>query len=242
MPTRDPSLSDASRPLSGVPAREAGHDGQEPDRGGSRGAQAVTRNLIRARAHVPGRRLCGRPEEEGCAGLRDGLEAERESFGARRGDYPDGNCRSEDHPVVLARHSLQQARPLPVERPAREGRRLDRGPRRGHRPARLPAPEPQRPAGSRRRGRRDRHVRGPGRRPALPGAAAPGQAEAPRQDRAGPLRGARSLRPKSSPRTTRSPRTSSARRCIRSISSAPSRRCARRACPTKTSPPPSSSA
>ena len=54
--------------------------------------------------------------------------------------------------------------------------------------------EPQRPAGSRRRGRRDRHVRGPGRRPALPGARASGQAEAPRQDRAGALRRARSQR------------------------------------------------
>jgi ParB family chromosome partitioning protein len=29
-----------------------------------------------------------RSEEEGCAGFRDGLEAERESFGARRGDLP----------------------------------------------------------------------------------------------------------------------------------------------------------
>ncbi|AGK57201.1 ParB domain-containing protein nuclease [Hyphomicrobium denitrificans 1NES1] len=29
-----------------------------------------------------------RSEEEGCAGLRDGLEAERKSFGARRGDLP----------------------------------------------------------------------------------------------------------------------------------------------------------
>ena len=58
----------------------------------------------------PARRVCGVPEEEGCAGLRDGLEAERESFGARRGDHPNGYCRSEDHPVVVARHPLQQAR------------------------------------------------------------------------------------------------------------------------------------
>jgi hypothetical protein len=29
-----------------------------------------------------------RSEEEGRAGFRDGLEAERESFGARRGDLP----------------------------------------------------------------------------------------------------------------------------------------------------------
>ena len=81
----------------------------------------------------------------------------------------------------------------PVQRPAREGRRLDRGAGRGHRPAHAPA-RPQRPAGARRRGRRDRHVRGPGRRPALPGARAARQAEAPRQDRAGALRRARSRR------------------------------------------------
>ena len=48
-----------------------------------------------------------------------------------------------------------------------------------------------RPAGARRRRRRDRHVRGAGRRPALPGARAAGEAEAPRQDRAGPLHRAR---------------------------------------------------
>jgi len=30
----------------------------------------------------PARRVCGIPEEEGCAGLRDGFEAERESFSA----------------------------------------------------------------------------------------------------------------------------------------------------------------
>ena len=58
-------------------------------------------------------RLGGVPEEEGCASLRDGLEAERESFGARRGDHPDGYYRSEDHPVVVARHPLQQACSVP---------------------------------------------------------------------------------------------------------------------------------
>nr|WP_322994311.1 ParB/Srx family N-terminal domain-containing protein [Castellaniella sp.] len=42
-------------------------------------------------------------EEEGGASLRDGFRAERESLCARHGDYPDGHCRSEDHPVVLAR-------------------------------------------------------------------------------------------------------------------------------------------
>ncbi len=41
-------------------------------------------------------------------------------------------------------------------------------------------------------GSRDRHVRDPGRRPPLPGARTAGEAEAPRQDRARALRGARS--------------------------------------------------
>jgi hypothetical protein len=31
-----------------------------------------------------------RPEEENLSRLRDGLEAERESFGTRLGDKPDG--------------------------------------------------------------------------------------------------------------------------------------------------------
>ena len=53
------------------------------------------------------------------------------------------------------------------------------------------AAEPQRPAGARRRRRRDRHVRGPGRRPPLPRARTAGQAEAPGQDRARALRRAR---------------------------------------------------
>ena len=110
---------------------------------------------------------------------------------ARRGDYRDGYCRSENHPVVLARHSLQQAGAVPGQRPAREGRRLDRGAGRGHRPAHA-ASEPQRPAAPQCRRHRDRHVRDSGRRPPLPGARTAGQAEAPRQDRARALRRARS--------------------------------------------------
>ena len=74
--------------------------------------------------------------------------------------HPDGYCRSEDHPVVVARHLFQQAHSVAVERPAREGRRLDRGAGRGHRPAHTPA-RPQRPTGSGRRRRGDRHVRVP---------------------------------------------------------------------------------
>ena len=37
------------------------------------------------------------------------MEAERERLSAaRRGANPDGYCRSEDHPVVLARHPLNK--------------------------------------------------------------------------------------------------------------------------------------
>jgi hypothetical protein len=59
-----------------------------------------------------------------------------------------------------SRHPLQQACSVPIERPAREGRRLDRRARRGHRPAHAPA-RPQCPTGSGRQRRGDRHVRGP---------------------------------------------------------------------------------
>ena len=84
----------------------------------------------------------------------------RESLSAaRRGEYRHGYRRSEDHPQRLARHPLQQAGAQPGERPAREGRRLDRGAGRGHRPTHAAA-EPQRPARSRRRRPGDRHVRG----------------------------------------------------------------------------------
>src|SRR3546814_10131475 len=55
--------------------------------------------------------------------LRESLSA------ARLGVNPDGYCCSEDRPVVLARHPLQQAGAQPVECPASQSRRLDRGPR-----------------------------------------------------------------------------------------------------------------
>ena len=122
----------------------------------------------------------------------------------------------------LPRHSLQQARAQPVERPPREGRRLDRAAGREHRAA-YPAAEPERPGRPRCRRQRDRHVRGAGGRPALSRARASGEAEAHGEDAAGPLR--RSGRA-ALPRTTRSRRTTSGSACIRSISSAPSRRCA----------------
>jgi hypothetical protein len=58
--------------------------------------EARTVELYRARPngapHAPppsraaGALVAGAPEEEGCARLRDGSEAERESFGARRGE------------------------------------------------------------------------------------------------------------------------------------------------------------
>ena len=80
----------------------------------------------------------------------------------------------------------------PVQRPAREGRRLDRGAGRGHRPARaLLQSLNVRPVLD-----ADGDETGmfeiPGGRSPLPGAGASGQAEAPGQDRARALRGARS--------------------------------------------------
>jgi hypothetical protein len=47
-------------------------------------------------------------EEEGCAGLRDGFAVERESLAARRGDNPDGYCRSGDYPIAGARQVIDQ--------------------------------------------------------------------------------------------------------------------------------------
>ena len=71
----------------------------------------------------------------------------------------------------------------------------------------------------------DRHVRDSGRRPPLPGAGTAGQAEAPGQDRAHTLRGARGRHRRGRlPRRERPAR----RRFIRSTSSARSRPCARK--------------
>ena len=90
----------------------------------------------------------------------------------------------------LARHPLQQARAVPVECPAHQGRRLDRGAGGGHRPSHAAA-EPQRAAGARRPGRGDRHVRNSRGRPPLPRARAAGEAEAAGAQRRHPLRRAR---------------------------------------------------
>ena len=91
-------------------------------------------------------------------------------------------------------------------------------------------------------GVRDRHVRGPGRRAALPGAPASRQTEASRQDRAGALRRARSqrrhLRRGRLVGRERPPRSAPSSRPVPRVSGiAP-----RRASPRKRSPPPSSSA
>ena len=63
---------------------------------------------------------------------------------ARRGEYRHGDRRSEDHPQRLARHPLQQAGAQPVQCAPGQGRHLDRGAGRGHRPPHAPA-EPERP-------------------------------------------------------------------------------------------------
>ena len=128
----------------------------------------------------------GRESERRDGEFATGWLPEREA--PRRPSWSEehGYCRSEDHPVVLARHPLQQARALPVERQAREGRRLGRRTGRVHRPAR-PDPVAACPAGGRCRGQGDRHVRGARRRPPLPGAGTAGELEAPQQDRPGAL-------------------------------------------------------
>src|SRR3546814_644808 len=54
--------------------------------------------------------------------VRDGLKVEREALGVRHGDYRHGYRRSEDRAQHRARHPLQQAPPVPDQRPAREGR------------------------------------------------------------------------------------------------------------------------
>jgi hypothetical protein len=96
----------------------------------------------------PDRRFLRRCPQRKRAALRfvTGWRSRERRSAARRGVSSRGDCRSEDHPLALARHPLQQARAQPIERSAGEGRRLDRGTGRGHRPAR-PAPRPQRPAG-----------------------------------------------------------------------------------------------
>ena len=102
---------------------------------------------------------------------------------------PDGNVHTKTRVEWRARHPLQQARAERRQCPQGQGRRQSRRAGRGHRPAR-PDPEPARPAGARRRGRRDRAVRGHGGRAAPPGLAASRQGEAPGQDARGALRGA----------------------------------------------------
>ena len=166
-----------------------------------------------------------------------GQEVEREAPGGPVAEKDHVPARSEDHPQLVARHSLQQAHPVPIERPAHQGRRLDRGARRRHRPAHAPA-EPDRAPRCRRRGRGDRHVRDSRRRTTLPGARTPGEAKAPRPHRADSLR--RSV-PTVSPRRIRSPKIYSARHYIPSTSSAPSWRFAKRASARRKSRPPSSS-
>ena len=76
------------------------------------------------------------------------------------------------------------------QRPHGKDRRVDRGIVRGHRPPR-PAAEPLRPPRHRRGRRRNRLLRGPGRRPALSRPRTPCEGQAPGQGRASPLYRAR---------------------------------------------------
>ena len=159
----------------------------------------------------------------------------RESLSAaRRGDYPNGYCGSEDHPVVLVRHSLQQAGVDPSNvRRVKAGVSIEEL---AEDIARRTLLQESSPAGPRRRRRRDRHVRDPagGRRyRALELLVKRSAWPRPRLSHASSAIRA----PRSSVRMTRSPRTSSARRSIRSTSSGPSRPCVRRAAPRRTLPP-----
>ena len=126
---------------------------------------------------------------------------------------------------------------LSQSNPARQGRGLDRGTRGRHRPAHV-AREPH-------RGARCSTSTGP--RPACSRSRQAGAATARsscwsgRSGSAAPRRCPASCAPRGSPRRTASRRTSSARPCIRSTSSAPSRRCAPRGSARRRSPRRSSS-
>ena len=132
------------------PASGAQHDGTGDDGGKERADRSVTSGRP-DRLLFRGWRHCGRAEEEERRGFRDGLEeAGREAPGRPVAENRHGQVATQDHLERFARHPLQQARAQPGQRPPRQGRRLDRGAGRGHRPAHAAA-EPHRAAGARRR-------------------------------------------------------------------------------------------
>ncbi len=175
------------------------------------------RRRPRSSSTAPSERLCAsRPNSASLLNLRLRLALQRKRraaafvTGSRRSRerLSAGPSRRRSMPKsvakialsTFARHPVQPAGPEPGQCPPHQGGRLDRGARRRHRPPHAAA-EPHGPADPRRQGRRDRHVRGPGRRPPLPGARTPGQAEAARPHRPDPLRGANGR-----PRRGRQPR------------------------------------
>jgi hypothetical protein len=79
-----------------------------------------------------------------------GMEAERKLRPPVSEDSTHGKNPTHRRPEPVSGHSLQQAGPVPGQYPTRQDRTLDRGTRRGHRPARALA-EPERPAGAWRR-------------------------------------------------------------------------------------------
>src|SRR6476661_1253333 len=101
----------------------------------------------------------------------------RESFGCPSWRIRHGKRRSENQTQPLPRYSLQQVGIEPVQRPAREGWRLDRATGGKHRSAHAPT-KPERSSGRRYRRPGDRHVRSAHWRTTLPGARTAGQAEA----------------------------------------------------------------
>ena len=146
------------------------------------------------------------PRARGPKGLCDGFEGRERGFRPARPETRHDECQPQDRPQPLAGHSVQQVGPVAGQCPSRQGWHLDRGARGGHRPPR-PAARAERAAGSQCRRRRDRHVRGAGRRPPVPRPRAAGQAEAAGEDRAGAVRRAhRRPRRRGLPRRERAPR------------------------------------
>ena len=171
------------------------------------GGAAVTQSRICAMRL----RLCGSAasESERAAPVFVTGWRSRESLSAARRGEPTWQLPFRRSPsVAVARHSLQQAGALSQSNVRRVKAGVSIEELAEDIARRTLAAEPQRPAGARRRRRRDRHVRDPGRRPPLPRARTAGEAEAPgARPRPSP---ASCATRRHSPRRIRSPRTSSA--------------------------------
>ena len=119
----------------GVPVRNSrgrrGNRGRRrkwrrPD-GGCRlpGFSCTGKSDIRAPA-LPAFRVCGLARVRGLRRFRDEVGSRERLSAARHGENRHGDDHSKNHPQRLARYPLQQVGVEPGERPARQGRRLDR--------------------------------------------------------------------------------------------------------------------